>query len=263
MTWTICLPLRVPVTKKKLWSLNLNQFRNTHFQTLNKAKTTFEKEVGPLLRGIPKLKTITLEYVVYAPNKQLFDTNNICSIVDKFFSDTLVTCGVIEDDNYNIVVDSRFRPGGIDKGNPRVEVTIRSPDYLPSVKPEPLKEEEPVMQIKTKTVIVLSPDDLAKALRVALAKHVNIPDDAELRFAGLTSDLEVTIETGGTPALVQASKPVKTEKPVIPATTKSPVEEVLTELDAADAAAEAAEKTPAPAAPKASIFTGFKKPSNA
>jgi hypothetical protein len=129
LVYTISVPLSVPVTKKgRHWHLNLNQYRNTHFQTLNKAKATFHEIVKPRLQSLPRMNAVNLVYTLFPRNNQLCDTNNICSIVDKFFSDTLVSCGIIEDDNFRIVVKSTFEYGEIDKSDPRVEVTITPVD---------------------------------------------------------------------------------------------------------------------------------------
>src|SRR5690242_17215389 len=101
--WTIPLPLKVRVSKKREFTLNLNQYRNTHFQVLNKAKVIFEGVVGPLLKGIPSLDGCTLEYRLFPSSRQLCDVANVCSVVDKFFSDTLTSQGKLEDDNYTFV----------------------------------------------------------------------------------------------------------------------------------------------------------------
>jgi len=196
--WTINLPLRVPVSKKKFFSLNLNQYRNAHYQTLDKAKKAFDKIAKDLIRGIPKLERCTLEYTLYPGTRQICDTNNVCAIVDKFFSDSLVTHGVIEDDNYNIIADSRFKFGAIDKGNPRVEVVIRSPDHIPLVPPEPLEESEDMkIQTVSRSVVTLNDDDLEQAIRHYVSQYLTIADDAEVTIGDPdeeTGEFDVIIE---------------------------------------------------------------------
>jgi len=288
--WTISLPLRVPVSKKKLWSLNLNQYRNTHFQTLNKAKAIFTKSVKSQLKGIPRLKRITLKYTVYAPSAQLFDTNNICSIVDKFFQDALIHAGIIEDDHYKIVVGTQFLPGGIDRGNPRVEVEIDSPDTLPVVPPEPVREERRVPTMKIKTVIILTVADLNKALTDYMASNgVTIPEGADVQIGNPDAEGQVSVTFEASKGGVQASsKPTQAAKPTPAAkpTTVNKVAEkpaqkpVQTALEpqpetVQEPAPEVAETTqpepgpteeapPAEAKPKRpSLFADVKKPVNA
>lgn len=124
--WTVKIPLAVQVSSKKWWKLNLNEYRNTHHTVLNKAKTEFGERVGPLLKEIPKLDRILIVYSLFTPDKRRVDTSNVCSVVDKFFSDTLVHAGKLEDDNCRILPIVAFRFGGVDTNNPRVEATIHS-----------------------------------------------------------------------------------------------------------------------------------------
>ena len=178
--WTIQLPLRVPVSKSKVFYLNLNQYRNAHFQVLDKAKKAFDREVRPRLAGIPKLTKLTLEYILYPGTAQLCDTNNILSIEDKFFSDSLVNAGVLEDDNYKFIADSKFRFGHIDRENPRVDVIVRSPDHIPLVRVEPLTEERESKPMKIITLITLTQMDLNAALAEYVGKLVPVAPDADL-----------------------------------------------------------------------------------
>lgn len=180
--WTIPLPLKVPVSKKKFFHLNLNPYRNANHFTLDRAKKEFFNLVKGRLRGVPKLDRVALEYVLYPGTAQLCDVNNICTIVDKFFSDTLVTMRVIEDDNYNFIADSRFRFGAIDRVNPRVDVIIRSPDHIPLVPPEVVQESEH-MKIVTKTITLVNftPRDVETAFREYLSRSIeNLDPNAEL-----------------------------------------------------------------------------------
>jgi Holliday junction resolvase RusA-like endonuclease len=45
-------------------------------------------------------------------------------VITKFTHDALVEFGILEDDNYNIVTEITYRFGGVDKDNPRCDVTI-------------------------------------------------------------------------------------------------------------------------------------------
>lgn len=91
--------------KDRVFQLNLNTYRNTHYQTLSQAKRAFM----PI--GIPegfKAKKIRLTYHIQKKTKRRFDTGNIFSIVDKFFLDWLVTAGYIPDDNCDVVEYGRI-----------------------------------------------------------------------------------------------------------------------------------------------------------
>ena len=121
----ITLPLAVPVTKGgRLWQLNLNQYRNTHYQTLNKAKSAFKEAIEDQLKALPFLERIAITYTLFPKNAQLCDTSNVCAIQDKFFCDALKECKRIADDNYKIVLGTQYLFGAIDRQNPRVEARI-------------------------------------------------------------------------------------------------------------------------------------------
>ena len=63
----------------------------------------------------------TISYEIYQPNHLERDGNNFLKVV----LDYLVSQGVLEDDNMNIVKGEQWIDGGIDKKNPRIEITIR------------------------------------------------------------------------------------------------------------------------------------------
>lgn len=106
--------------------LNLNEYRNAPYFKLNQAKIAFKQDINVnyQISQLPKLNKVRLVYIVYFDRNALFDVANVCSVVDKFFSDALVEAGKLEDDNYHYVTEVIYKFGGIDKVNPRVEVEI-------------------------------------------------------------------------------------------------------------------------------------------
>jgi len=108
-----------------MW-LNLNVYRNAHHRELDAAKKEFTKRVLPLVEDLPKLERVLIAYILYTPTKRSCDVANICTIVDKFFCDTLVKAGKIADDNRKILPIIAFRDGGVDNTNPRVDALIHS-----------------------------------------------------------------------------------------------------------------------------------------
>jgi hypothetical protein len=98
------IPSRVQVGNK-VFALNLNGYRNAHFQTLNNAKKNFKVllyNTYPEILSI-RAQSVIVQYKITPHNKRLFDTQNIISVVDKFFLDALVEAGTIPDDNYKVV----------------------------------------------------------------------------------------------------------------------------------------------------------------
>lgn len=122
--WKLSLPLTIPVSKNRSLLLNLNVYRNAHYQSLDKAKKLFKEFIKSQLEPLPKFDRVHLRYTLYPKTKRLCDIANICSIVDKFFSDALVETGHLEDDNYNFVQGVSFFFGSVDSENPRVDVEI-------------------------------------------------------------------------------------------------------------------------------------------
>lgn len=110
-------------TKDKNVILNLNNYKTTYYKTLNAAKQKFTETVE-----IPEFKAtvIHIDYQIYTKSRHVFDVNNVGSVLDKFLCDTIVKRGYIPDDNYNHIPEmpsGRFM--GVDKDNPRAEVTIQ------------------------------------------------------------------------------------------------------------------------------------------
>ena len=147
---TISVPIYLKVTKKRTFSINLNEYRNAHFFTLNKAKIMFAEAIAPALALIPKMVSTKLHFQLFFGSNRDVDTANVCSIVEKFFCDAAVEQGILEDDNRRFLLGSSADFGGVDTKNPRVEVTFY--DY--TLKPK----EQPPMRL------ILSQADLAAIL---------------------------------------------------------------------------------------------------
>lgn len=123
--FTIKLPMRMKVNKGgDLESLNLNVYRNLHFYKLNFQKKAFHDFVKPLLSGLPPMEAIRLHYQINPKGGSRLDTMNVGSVVDKFFSDALVLCGIVPDDDYKHVIRNDFEFGSLCPNDPHVLVTI-------------------------------------------------------------------------------------------------------------------------------------------
>jgi hypothetical protein len=119
------LPMRIRTSSRKVTALNLNVYRNLHYRSLTALKHKFHDLGKKLLRDakVPPLGRIRLRYQVFARTKREFDVANICSIVDKFFSDTLQDAGILVDDSWKFLDDVSFGFGGF-TANEHVLVTI-------------------------------------------------------------------------------------------------------------------------------------------
>mgnify|MGYP001564997951 CR=1 FL=1 len=124
----INLPLSVQISRNKKFILNLNNYRNAHFQVLNKAKKLYAEQV---FLALGKQKPCfnggcQIVYTLFQPTNRRVDISNPLSVIDKFACDALVELGVLPDDANKYVQSVSFQWGGVDKNNPRCEMTIRS-----------------------------------------------------------------------------------------------------------------------------------------
>lgn len=117
-------PLKVLATKLKGWILNLNQYRNTHFRTLNTVKINYKLWMEKQIKAGPKYNKIACIYTVYPKDRRSFDLGNVCCIHQKFFEDALVELGKLPDDNYNYIPLVIYQFGKVDPLKPRVEVEV-------------------------------------------------------------------------------------------------------------------------------------------
>lgn len=115
----VTAPLKVKIRVNKYFTLNLNQYRNTNFFLLNKAKKVFEETVREQIEKLPKFESIQIRYLIIAGSKRNFDIMNFGSVADKFFCDSLVKFGKIKDDSYDYITDIAFSYGGVEKGKQR------------------------------------------------------------------------------------------------------------------------------------------------
>jgi Holliday junction resolvase RusA-like endonuclease len=121
----LCSPLTIPRPRARDLPLNLNEYRNAHFQQLNDMKKRFKGIMASQIEELPQLGRIQIEYTLYPKTKRLCDVANVLSVLDKFFCDALSELGKIEDDNYLYVPKVSYEIGEVDKNNPRAEILIK------------------------------------------------------------------------------------------------------------------------------------------
>jgi len=117
----------------KLIPINMNWYRNAHHQVSNKVKELFKAHVQAALTAVCFQQPMPVKGVQYRLSYTLFfetnraaDVMNFGAAIDKFTCDALKELGVIKDDNFKILPGFRFDFGGIDKENPRCELTIEA-----------------------------------------------------------------------------------------------------------------------------------------
>ncbi len=122
----VTLPLEVYYSEKKKFILNLNNYRNAHYRVLSIAKKVYTENLVERIKDYSRFDDpVSLEYVYYAKSNRRLDVSNPCSIIDKFTCDALVKAEIIEDDSFKQIKKVSYVFGGVDKNNPRCELTIK------------------------------------------------------------------------------------------------------------------------------------------
>ena len=206
MGWTITLPWKIPLSTNKDFPINLNHYRNAHYQELNKAKINFKELVSPLLGSVLCMESCSLHYVIFPPSKRECDISNVCSIADKFFSDTLVSSGKITDDNFKVIPNISFSYGHVDPLKPRIEVTIT-----------PIGKTLDSLEPKDKDMqIILSQEEITEAITAYVGKQLTIAENFAISVAltsarneGVSATVNL-VPVEAKPALVGKPTPRKT-----------------------------------------------------
>lgn len=303
--WTVALPLSVPVTKAKSWTLNLNPYRNAHHHTLDKAKKNYKALIWNAIRKLPALPPVTITYTLFPANRRSVDVANVCSIQDKFFCDALVEAGRLPDDSFEHVVSVCYRFGGVDRSNPRVEATIEPASTEPDTvstssvhagKPPSANSKENPLKIS------LVQTEIEEAVRAHIRSMISVREGMDINMVfsatrgedGLTAAIDI-VPAGTTSAAVAPLAAAAQPKPAERQVSSRPEARVEpTKVERAPSVFRRAAPQPAPepeagdegegeddassqaqagepeaedageevTAPKPSIFSGLKRPSN-
>lgn len=252
--WIVSVPLKVQISKKGYFALNLNVYRNAHYMTLNKAKVVFKELITPFLVQIPKLKHCSLEYVLYPKTNRLCDVSNVCSIVDKFFSDAFVESGHLEDDNYTFIKDIKYRFGAVDPKNPRVDVIITT---------------EELVKGKNNMQIILVESEIKEAIKLYMQKNIGLSEDRDIAVEfvatrgsdGLKANIDVLNKTVVelTPIDPERMEPVKSLEEIEQGMIEE--EDTFREEPEKEGFSESEQETSTAHSGK-SLFAGMKRPQN-
>ena len=198
--WKLNLPIRVPVSKKSYFLINLNVYRNAHYQILNKAKQTFKEMVMNEIKQLPFFNTISLTYVLYPQTHRKQDVANVCSVVDKFFCDALTEAGKLTDDNYDYLKNIHYCFGSVDPSNPRVEV------YIQNIFNNFFKENDMNIQVQ------FTQEDVQNMLMEQITKTYPWTNDLQIQAIKQSEEGSWTFSFGSKEEKQVEEKPVRTRK---------------------------------------------------
>ncbi len=124
------MPLKVAIPRKRrphrVFHLNLNVYRNSHYQVLNQAKRIFREAIRFQVEALcaPACLPLRLRYVLYMPTRRTVDLTNVCAVVDKFACDALVDLGLLPGDDSSVISSVEYVFGGVDPARPRCELFL-------------------------------------------------------------------------------------------------------------------------------------------
>ena len=113
-------------SKDKKLSINLNTYRNLHFQVNNQCKKLYKELMQSQLEGLIINTPVEVTYQVFKPSRRSLDKMNVVSIASKYFLDAVTEYGCWDDDNDDNVKTEVILPTEHDKDNPRIEITIKT-----------------------------------------------------------------------------------------------------------------------------------------
>lgn len=125
MKYTFAIPGKLPGLNDYLKAERL--FSNKH-SCGNDMKQQYQMLICNAIRTQLKRLAIkvpvSIEYRFYEPNRKR-DLDNIAGVAHKYIQDSLVKCGVLENDGWKNITgfSDKFY---VDKHNPRIEVTINT-----------------------------------------------------------------------------------------------------------------------------------------
>ncbi len=209
-TYKVRVPTSVGLSSKKNWILNLNNYRNAHYQILNKAKINFKTSVTKEIHQLPEFTNIELiEYKLYRNTKRHCDVANICSIVDKFFCDALVEAGKLPDDNFEYLKNITYSWGGLTDSDSYVDITLKGITKMELVSKITLDKNDVTSAIKD-FVIKSFPQfkDAVTLAEITLDKELNCAINLDSRVNEVKS-----VPSVGEPSGVPSTGSVQDIKP--------------------------------------------------
>ncbi len=125
--FAISMPLFIEMgkIKPKKFYINLNNYRNWHYQVNNNLKSRYKEILSDKVEGM-SFGRISLVFTLHRGDRRRVDRSNILSIHEKFFCDAIVECGCIKDDSDDFLVSTHYFTGNVDRDNPRVDILINT-----------------------------------------------------------------------------------------------------------------------------------------
>ena len=112
-SFNIPLQFELNKKKKKKYSLNLNTYRNLHYHVNNDLKVLISEYIKDFVLILPIHEPVKIDYIIYPGSKRRMDLDNMV-VIAKYVQDGLVSAGILEDDDYEHIVNISFQVAGLD-----------------------------------------------------------------------------------------------------------------------------------------------------
>lgn len=127
----LTLPLKLTLPRKlrkdRIIHLSVNAWELLHFQVKQEVKNAFADLITKQLWQLqgpttpyPSCNLITLDLWT---SHQNLDLRNFCNVIEKITTDNVVRAGYLPDDKVKYIQSYKDNYKGIDKLNPRLEIT--------------------------------------------------------------------------------------------------------------------------------------------
>ncbi len=128
-TAKVSMPLFVILPRKtmpdKKFIINLNNYRNWQHHLNNQIKKKYAEIAQPKLEGLKFFLPISLTFTLWKATTRKMDRSNVLSIHEKYLLDAMTQNGCIVDDCDEYVYSTKYITGGLDRDNPRCDITIQ------------------------------------------------------------------------------------------------------------------------------------------
>lgn len=112
------------VNKQRRYALNLNTYRNLHFQVNNNLKKRYKELIKEQVKMFATADPVEIRVVYFNGTQRKSDLENNCIVHIKYLLDALVEEWRIKTDDYDTVKKIVFEYWWYDKDNGRVEIEV-------------------------------------------------------------------------------------------------------------------------------------------
>ncbi len=109
----------------KKYIINKNNERNWNPFVCKNVKAKYSELMEPMVKDLRFILPVKLTFTLWRGTLRRTDRANVLCQHEKFFCDGLVDHGCLVDDSDEYIHSSHYHTGGLDRDNPRCDITIQ------------------------------------------------------------------------------------------------------------------------------------------